>query len=212
MHWLQCLYNYTWLIVPLPSLHVKLRQCCKHQYWQMVAYLFVYAFIYMYIYAQTILCIRPNGYLIYCMYEPRTCVRKKKSALTKILHMQVEGKISSSHLRAWVCVHTLLLWQVLSVPFEQVKLNQVDKAEAALLSLRRLLDQGGDPESKGMVALGSIHLLHDFVTGVEQSLWWVVGKKCRGSGGPLPGKFWESTLSRELFSKTSDSFPIHPFF
>ena len=39
--------------------------------------------------------------------------------------------------------------QVLSVPVEHIKLEQVDKAEAALLSLRRLLDEGADPQGQG---------------------------------------------------------------
>ena len=35
------------------------------------------------------------------------------------------------------------------IGFKLMKLNQVDKAEAALLSLRRLLDEGADPHGEG---------------------------------------------------------------
>ena len=35
------------------------------------------------------------------------------------------------------------------IGFKLIKLNQVDKAEAALLLLRRLLDKGADPHGEG---------------------------------------------------------------
>ena len=41
------------------------------------------------------------------------------------------------------------LGEVLSVPMESVKLEQVEKAEAALLSIRRLLDQGKEGNDNG---------------------------------------------------------------
>lgn len=41
------------------------------------------------------------------------------------------------------------LGEVLSVPMESVRLEQVEKAEAALLSIRRLLDQGKEGNDNG---------------------------------------------------------------
>ena len=41
------------------------------------------------------------------------------------------------------------LGEVLSLPVESVKLEQVEKAEAALLSIRRLLDQGKRESDEG---------------------------------------------------------------
>ena len=41
------------------------------------------------------------------------------------------------------------LGEVLSLPVESVKLEQVEKAEAALLSIRRLLDQGKGESDEG---------------------------------------------------------------
>ena len=41
--------------------------------------------------------------------------------------------------------------QVLTLSVDQIKLKQVDKAEAALLSLRQLLDNGADPHGEGIV-------------------------------------------------------------
>ena len=41
------------------------------------------------------------------------------------------------------------LGEVLSLPVESVKLEQVEKAEAALLSIRRLLDQGKEERDEG---------------------------------------------------------------
>ena len=47
------------------------------------------------------------------------------------------------------------LEEILAVTMDTLKTEQVDKAEASLLSIRRLLDQGGPPE------------------GMPTSLWWI---------------------------------------
>ena len=57
----------------------------------------------------------------------------------------------------------------MSVPVERIKLEQVDKAEAALLSLRRLLDQGADPQSEGMVVFIFHTLISLEVMGVSMA-------------------------------------------
>lgn len=47
------------------------------------------------------------------------------------------------------------LEEILAATMDTLKTEQVDRAEASLLSIRRLLDQGGSPE------------------GMPTSLWWV---------------------------------------
>lgn len=48
------------------------------------------------------------------------------------------------------------LEEVLAVPVKRVKLEQIDKAEAALLSIRMLLDNDADPVGDGE-SLSHIH-------------------------------------------------------
>ena len=47
------------------------------------------------------------------------------------------------------------LEEVLAVPVGRVKLEQVDKAEGALLAVKRLLDNGADPNGEGKREGGS---------------------------------------------------------
>ena len=73
---------------------------------------------------------------------------------------ELEEVGTASKFNVWITVSNFHFCscQVLSVSVEHIKLEQVDKAEAALLSLRRLLDQGADPQSQGTVTIPLHHL------------------------------------------------------
>ena len=47
------------------------------------------------------------------------------------------------------------LEEILAVTVDTLKTEQVDKAEASLLSIRRLLDQGGPPEGVCLLGRGA---------------------------------------------------------